>query len=136
MRQARKRALSRRKPLQIGYGITFSVFLALMGLMLFERIITIFSVVTLGRSPAGAPFIFRYGGEGAMGPLDWMAVALAGLLFAQGFRAFQAWRRKEASWSGLACGACNIGMIMLFVSILTIYWAFYNPLSPGRAFGQ
>lgn len=131
MRQARKRALSRRKPHQIGFGITLSVFLSLMGLMLFERIILVTTLVGLGYNPANDMAIFVYGPDGAMGPFDWMIVALVGLCFAQGFRAIQVWQLKESNWSGFVLGACNMGMIAMFTGILIINWAFYNPRNAG-----
>jgi len=66
-----------------------------------------------------------------MGPFDWMGGALAGLFFAQGYRAIQAWQRKEGSWSGFAIGLSNYAIMAMVAGILIIYWAFHNPLSPG-----
>ena len=131
MRQARKRALSRRKPHQIGFGITLSVFLSLMGLILFERIMLAVIILGLAYNPAPDTTVFLYGSDSKIGPSDLMLVALGGLLLAQSFRAVQAWRRKEASWSGLTFSLCNIGMIALLGMVLLINWAFHNPLSPG-----
>lgn len=131
MRRIRKRVISKRPPYKVGFGITFSVFLALCGLMLFERILLTTTLVGISYSPATDMIIFLYGVDDTIGPLEWMALALAGLLFAQAFRFVQAWRQRETSWAGIAFGACNVGMIAMLASILAINWAFYNPLSPG-----
>lgn len=66
-----------------------------------------------------------------MGPWDWMAVALIGLLFAQLLRTWHAYKSQQTNWLGIATGSCNIMMIALFASGLAINWAFHNPLSPG-----
>jgi len=107
------------------------VFLSLIGLMVFERVILFTSIIVFGYQPASQSTIFKYGAESAMGPWDWMVVALLGLLFAQLLRTWQAYKNKQTSWLGIATGSCNILMIALFAGGLAINWAFHNPLSPG-----
>lgn len=131
MRLARKRAIDRRPPFQVGFGITLSVFLALMGLILFERIILLVSLIGFGYQASMEMPNFVYGEIGVMGPWDWMAVALAGLFIAQVFRAWHAWRDKQTSRVGIVLGLCNFAVMGLLSFGLLINWAYYNPQKIG-----
>ncbi|MEM6900385.1 MAG: hypothetical protein AAF583_11495 [Pseudomonadota bacterium] len=123
----RKRAIDRRPTLQVGLGVTASVFLALLGIMVFERIMLFFPIVGLAYQSASDIPTFLYGDGDGIGPWDCMALVLVGLCFAQAFRAWQAWRSGESRMTGLILGACNIAMISLFSFGLLINWAFFNP---------
>jgi len=131
MRLIRKRAIDRRPTFQVGLGVTESVFLALLGMMVFERIMLLFPTVSFGYQSASDIPTFLYGYGDGMGPWDCMAFALAGLFLAQAFRAWHAWRNGESSRTGLILGACNITMIGLFSFGLLINWAFFNPQNWG-----
>ena len=131
MRRIRKRVINERPPYQIGFGITFSVFLSLCGIIVFERIMLGVVFAGISHYPATDVIVFLYRSDDTLGPFEWMAVALAGLSLAQAFRAIEAWQRRETSWSGFVFGVCNAGMIVGLAAILVINWAFYYPLNPG-----
>ena len=133
MRLARRRAISRRKLFQIGFPITTGVFLSLMGLIVFERVMSLFSIVGFSSHGAGALETVFYGADEALGPWKVFALILAGLSFIQIYAALRAFRAKRGNKTEFCLGAANMAMILLYSFFLANNWAFFNADKPGAA---
>ena len=102
-----------------------------MGLIVFERIMLLGSLILTGYNFEPTLGEFLYGAPGKFGPWDFMTLALAVLFTAQCFQAYKAIRLNRGSRTGFLLGTCNIVMIGLLSFGLLINWAYFNPEKPG-----
>lgn len=133
MRLARQRAISRRKPFQIGFNITSGVFLSLAGLWVASWVLFLFFVFISSGQEALSLQTFLYGTPGTFGLWDAFAFIVAGLFFAQLFRAMKAHKQQQTKRTGIVLGVINMLMIALFAYFLAANWAFFNADKPGAS---